>query len=198
MSVNKKFFIDTMRDQSVSLREVAKRINVWPAALSRSLDGKRKMQLPEAVKLSQVLNVPLAEVLRNAGIQEAQSIGRRCSIIGHLSESGVVKPVPVGTIERISIPDGLPNGVLAVQAHTSDTHAAYCDGWIYFLSGETSDPITMIGRFVLATTEDNEMLLGTLRRGYVSGTYNLVWPNTDPVKSVRLRHVRAIMITLHT
>lgn len=43
--VNKRFFMDTMKDRQMSLREVAKRIDVWPAALSRSLDGKRKMQI---------------------------------------------------------------------------------------------------------------------------------------------------------
>lgn len=67
--VNKRFFMDTMKDRQMSLREVAKRIDVWPAALSRSLDGKRKMQIAEAVSLAQVLNIPLPEVLQNAGIQ---------------------------------------------------------------------------------------------------------------------------------
>lgn len=197
MEVNKRFFMDAMKDRSVSLREVARRIDVWPAALSRSFDGKRKMQLPEAVKLSQVLNVPLAEVLRNAGIQEAQAIGRRCGIIGHLVDTGVVKPLPVGTIERTAIPDGLPDGVVAVQAHTADTPTAYCDGWIYFLSPDASDPIALINRFVLATTEDDVMLMGTLRRGYESGTYTLTGPYNS-VKNVRLKSVRAALITVHS
>lgn len=198
MEVNKRFFMDAMRDRSVSLREVARRIDVWPAALSRSFDGKRKMQLPEAVRLSQVLNVPLAEVLRNAGIQEAQTIGRRCSIIGHLVDSGVVKPLPAGTIERTPVPEGLPDGVVAVQAHTADTPAAYSDGWIYFFSAEATDPAALINRFVLATTEDDVMIMGTLRRGYESGTYNLVGPTSSPVKSVRLKSVQEALITVHS
>lgn len=197
MTVNKRFFMDTMKDKRISLREVAKKIDVWPAALSRSLDGKRKMQLPEAVKLSQALNVPLAEVLLNAGIQEAQSIGRRCGIIGHLVDGGVVKPIPQGTIERTAIPDGLPENVVAVQAHTSDTTSLYCDGWIFFFAEQT-EPVALIGHFVLATTEDDVMIMGKLRRGYESGTFNLVGPNHDPIKSVRLKRARRALMTIHS
>lgn len=197
MPINKRFFMDTMKDRSVSLREVARRIDVWPAALSRSLDGKRKMQIPEAVKLAQALNIPLGEVLRNAGIQESQTIGRRCSIIGHLIETGVVQPISSGTIERIAIPDGLPDDVVAVQAHTADTVASYCDGWIYFFSDE-SEPVSLIGRFILATLEDDRMVMGTLRRGYGSGTFNLVGPVHEPINSVRIKKARTALITLHS
>ena len=52
MPVNKRYFIDLMKDRRLSLREVARRMDVWPAALSRSIDGKRKMQMPEAVALA--------------------------------------------------------------------------------------------------------------------------------------------------
>lgn len=198
MAVNKRFFMDTMKDRSMSLREVARRIDVWPAALSRSLDGKRKMQIPEAVRLAKALNIPLSEVLRNADIQESQAIGRRCSIIGHLVDSGVVKPLPSGIIERTAVPEGLPDGVVAVQAHTADTPAAYSDGWIYFFSADTTNPAALINRFVLATTEDDVMFMGTLRRGYETGTYNLVGPTSNPVKSVRLKSVREALITVHS
>jgi len=197
MAVNKRFFMDVMKDRRLSLREVARKIEVWPAALSRSLDGKRKMQLPEAVRLAQALNVPLAEVLMNAGIQEAQTVGRRCNIIGHMVASGVVKPVPDGTIERTPIPDSLPDNVVAVQAHTADTTASYCDGWIYFFAEET-EPVALIGHFVLAMLEDGTMIMGTLRRGYEAGTFNLVGPVHEPVKSVRIRTARRGLITMHS
>lgn len=196
MTVNKRFFMDTMKDRQVSLREVAKKIDVWPAALSRSLDGKRKMQIPEAVRLAQVLNVPLAEVLHNAGIQEANAIGRRCNIIGHLTDTGVVKPLPEGVIERTPVPDSLPDNVIAVQAHTADTHASYCDGWITFFS-EEQHPAALIGSFVLAHMEDGTMRSGSLRRGYGTGTYNLCGPLHGPLESLRIQSVRRALLTVH-
>lgn len=195
--VNKRFFMDTMKDRQMSLREVAKRIDVWPAALSRSLDGKRKMQIAEAVSLAQVLNIPLPEVLQNAGIQEAKTVGRRCNIIGHLTEAGVVEPIPVGVIERTPIPDSLPDEVVAVQAHTARSQAAYCDGWLTFFS-EEHNPIAVIGHFVLAHLEDGSMRSGALRRGYESGTYNLLGPIYGHLKNIRIKSARRAILTIHS
>lgn len=197
MTVNKRFFMDTMKDRRVSLREVAKLIDVWPAALSRSLDGKRKMQIPEAVRLAQVLSVPLAEVLKNAGIQEAQVVGRRCNIIGHLTAAGVVERVPVGVIERTSIPDCVPDNVVAVQAHTAETNASYCDGWITFFS-EPQHPATLVGHFVLVELDDGTMKSGALRRGYETGTYNLCGPLYGQINSLEIKTARRAIMTLHS
>lgn len=197
MSVNKRFFMDTMKDRQVSLREVAKKIDVWPAALSRSLDGKRKMQIPEAVRLAQVLNVPLADVLQNAGIQEAGAVGRRCNIIGHLIDTGVVKPVPEGVIERTTVPDSLPDEVVAVQAHTANSQASYCDGWITFFA-EEQHPASLIGHFVLAYLEDGTMRSGSLRRGYGTGTFNLIGPLYGQLESARIQTARRAILTLHS
>lgn len=194
--VNKRFFMDTMKDRQMSLREVAKRIDVWPAALSRALDGKRKMQIPEAVRLAQVLNIPLPEVLQNAGIQEAKTVGRRCNIIGHLTDAGVVEPLPDDVIERTPIPDSLPDEVVAVQAHTAGSQAAYSDGWITFFA-EENNPISLIGQFVLAHLEDGTMRSGSLRRGYETGTFNLLGPNYGQLNNIRLRAARRAILTLH-
>lgn len=197
MTVNKRFFMDTMKDRRVSLREVAKLIDVWPAALSRSLDGKRKMQIPEAVRLAQVLSVPLAEVLKNAGIQEAQVVGRRCNIIGHLTAAGVVERVPAGVIERTAIPDCVPDNVVAVQAHTAETNASYCDGWITFFS-EPQHPATLVGHFVLVELDDGTMKSGALRRGYETGTYNLCGPLYGQINSLEIKSARRAIMTLHS
>lgn len=193
--VNKRFFMDTMKDRGMSLREVAKRIDVWPAALSRALDGKRKMQIPEAVKLAQVLNIPMAEVLQNAGIQEARTVGRRCNIIGHFTATGVVNPITDGTIERTAIPDSLPDHVVAVQARTAETSISYCDGWIYFFT-EEQEPYNLIGHWVLATLDDGTKVMGNLRRGYETGTYNLFGPGYEPHRSVKIETARRGLITL--
>ena len=133
MPVNKRYFSDLMKDRKVSLREVARRMEVWPAALSRSLDDKRKMQMEEAVQLARILSVPLAEVLVNAGIEQAVVTSRRCSIIGHVHEGAEVEPLAPDVIERVSIPDGIADDVVAIQNHTSETPAAYADGWITYL-----------------------------------------------------------------
>lgn len=170
MPVNKRYFSDLMKDRKVSLREVARRMEVWPAALSRSLDDKRKMQMEEAVQLARILSVPLAEVLVNAGIEQAVVTARRCSIIGHVHEGAEVKPLDPGVIERVSIPDGISDDVVAVQNHTSETPAAYADGWITYL-GPKMDPTDCLGMYSLVEVEGGSWMLGTIRRGYTPWLY---------------------------
>lgn len=154
------------------------------------------MNWSEAVKLAQVLSIPLPEVLQNAGIHEAKSVGRRCNIIGHLTDAGVVEALPPNVIERTPIPDGLPDEVVAVQAHTAGSQASYCDGWITFFS-EEHNPITLIGHFVLAHMEDGTMRSGALRRGYESGSYNLLGPLYGQLNNVKIKTARRGIVTMH-
>lgn len=196
MPVNKRYFSDLMKDRKLSLREVARRMEVWPAALSRSLDEKRKMQMEEAVSLARILSVPLAEVLVNAGIEQAISAGRRCSIIGHVHEGAVVEPLPADVIERVTIPDGIADDVVAVQNHTSETPAAYADGWVTFL-GAKMDALDCLGMYSLVAVEGSGWMLGTIRRGYTPGTYNVFKPMRDQLKNVRIEWARRAIITVH-
>lgn len=199
MPINKRYFSDLMKDRKISLRETARRMDIWPAALSRSLDGKRKMQLPEAVQLARILSVPLAEVMLNAGIEQAQVAGRRCSIIGHVLDGAVVEPVPAGVIERISIPDGLADDVAAVQTHTSETAAGFADGWVTFIGPEV-DPSDCLGCYALVSIEDDGWVMGTIRRGYSPGTWNVflsLRSQNDHRKNVRITWARRAIMTIH-
>lgn len=196
MPVNKRYFSDLMKDRKLSLREVARRMEVWPAALSRSLDDKRKMQMEEAVALARILAVPLAEVMVNAGIEQAVTAGRRCSIIGHIVENSVVEPVAPDVIERIAIPDGLPDDVVAVQTHTSETPGGFSDGWVTFL-GPKADAVDCLGMYSLVSIEGGDWAMGTIRRGYSPGTYNLFQSGRQQTKNVRIEWARRAILTLH-
>lgn len=196
MPVNKRYFSDLMKDRKLSLREVARRMEVWPAALSRSLDDKRKMQMEEAVQLARILSVPLAEVLVNAGIEQAIVTSRRCGIIGHVHEGAVVEPLEPDVIERVAIPDGIADDVVAVQNHTSETPAAYADGWVTFL-GPQMDATDCLGMYSLVAVEGMGWMLGTIRRGYTPGTFNVFKPMRDQLKNVRIEWARRAIITVH-
>lgn len=196
MPVNKRYFSDLMKDRKLSLREVARRMEVWPAALSRSLDDKRKMQMEEAVSLARILSVPLAEVLVNAGIEQAIVTARRCNIIGHVHVGAEVEPVPADVIERVAIPDGISDDVVAIQNHTSETQAAYADGWVTFL-GPQMDAVDCLGMYSLVAVEGNGWMLGTIRRGYSPGTFNVFKPLRDQLKNVRIEWARRAIITVH-
>lgn len=195
MAVNKRYFTDLMKDRGLSMREVAKRMDAWPAGISRALDGKRKMPLQEAAGLARVLSVPLAEVMLNAGIEQASQVGRRTNIIGHAT--GVeVEPVPADAIERIPLLDCLPDDTVAIQYHTTGTPDAYRDGWVLFLGGK-ADPSECVGKFCLIAMDNGGWILGTILRGYLTGTYNIQSIDREIRKNVNIEWVRRAIVTKH-
>lgn len=196
MPVNKRYFVDLMKDRGMSLREVARRMGAWPAALSRSFDGKRKMQMPEAVALARILSVPLTEVMLAAGIEQAVVTSRRCSIIGHVHDDGMVHPLPPGVIERVPIPDGLDDDVVAVQMHTAGTAAEFTDGWVTYL-GPERDPGYCMGVYSLVAIEGDGLVMGVFRRGYSHGTFNLTSRAGVHRNNVSILWARRAFLTTH-
>ncbi|UZV40789.1 hypothetical protein 12Stean4476_00027 [Erwinia phage Stean] len=189
--------MDHMADRRMSLREVAKQMDVWPAALSRSLDGKRKMQLPEAVRLAQVLHIPVTEVLANAGIEAAKSTSRRCDVLAYYTGTGEIVYADEKAIERIPIPDGVPDDVIAVSYRTSDSPLSFTDGWVTFL-GPRQDPNDLLGLYCgVLIEEEGKMRFSTLRRGYTPGTFNLYGNNNVKVENARLTWARRCILTMH-
>ena len=188
--VNKTFFSDLLVDRGMSLRQLAKRLDVLPSQLSLTFNGKRRMQMAEAVRISQVLGAPLSEVMAAAGIAEATS--RRCRVEGILGGDGFVAPVGEGEIERVLVPDGLPEGCTAVQARTLESQLAWMDGWVFFCNG-AQPPEELAGRFCLVTLADDRRLLATVRRGYATGTFNLSGPVT--ILSQRVKSASPVLMT---
>lgn len=196
MPVNKNYFIDLMKDRNLSMREVARRLDAWPAGLSRAFDGKRKFTLGETAGLARVLGVPLAEVMVNAGIDNAVQAGRRCNIIGHIKDFGIVEPIESGTIERVAIPDMLDDDVVALQAHTANTAWHYCDGWLTFLSSPR-EPSDLINMLAMCELEDGEKIVAVIRRGYNTGLFNLYNAGGNIRTNIRISTARKALLTLY-
>ena len=195
MAVNKRFFEDLMRDRRISLRSVARQLDMLPSQLSLTLSGKRRMQIAEAVKIGQILGAPMAEVMIAAGIEEARTDRRRCNVIGHLTGTGQVEMVDKGAVERVTVPDGLPDEVCAIQARTIDSPFSYMDGWLYYVHAEKQEPGELIGCFTLAKLENGPLVMGTLRRGYSTGTYN-VHSGPQNLTSQRLEWASKVIMAL--
>lgn len=62
-NVDKAWFIDRMRERSFSLRKLAAAMKMHPSALSRALNGERKVAAPEARRMAELLDAPESQVL---------------------------------------------------------------------------------------------------------------------------------------
>lgn len=63
LNVDKQWFMERWSEKGLSLRKVAKLIDLDPGALSYSLSGKRQMKLQEVGKIATIMNVSREEVL---------------------------------------------------------------------------------------------------------------------------------------
>lgn len=194
MDVNKPFFLDLLRDRRMSLRTLAKRLDILPSQLSLTFSGTRRMQIAEAVKIAQVLGAPINEVMVNAGIEEARTDRRRAKVIGFMNGKGEIEPCPIDSTDRTLIPEGLARECDAIQARTSETPLAWADGWVFFTNGK-HEPEELVGRFVRTKIKDGPEVLATIRRGYEPGTFNL--SGMTNLVSQRLEWAAPILLTRH-
>ena len=192
MSVNKSFFEDLLKDRKLSLRQLSKRLEILPSQLSQTFNGKRRMQITEAVKIAQVLGAPLNEVMIAAGIEEARMNARRCTVVGCMSGAGEVVLKGPDAVIRTLLPDGLPPEAVAIQARTDESALSWMDGWLFFMAGEHK-PEEMAGRFCRVQITDGPQVMATIRRGYEAGTYNLSGPTS--MASQRLDWASPVLIT---
>lgn len=194
MDTNKKFFEDLLRDRRLSLRQLAKRLDILPSQLSLTFNGKRRMQIAEAVKIAQILGAPINEVMLHAGIEEARTDRRRVTITGYMNGKFEVLPNDPESTERTLLPEGLPGDCRAIQARTAGTPMAWADGWVLFANGQ-QDPEEVLGTFCIVKMTDGTEAVGTLGRGYEPGTYSLHGPISRT--SQRLEWASRIILTRH-
>lgn len=175
MEVNRPFFDGLLKDRRLSLRELARRMEMLPSQLSLTFKGVRRMQITEAVKISQILGAPVAEVMVAAGIEEAKLSRARATIVGIYTAEGHV--IPNTGAERIVMPDNLPEFCEAIQARTEGTALAWIDGFITMAAPLSEEGIdALVGRYARVKIKDGPEVLATIRRGYEPNTYNLSGP----------------------
>lgn len=193
MPVDRRFFESIMAQKKLSLRALASRMDMKHSQLSLMFSGQRRMQLEEATKLAEIFGVPLHKIAEAAGVADARSNGRRVSVIGAMRGDGTVDMYGDDVIERATAPEGLPDGTVAVQAHTEGSPAAWLDGWVFFGGRSLEVEPDAIGRLCFAKIEDGPTVVATVRRGYRMGTFNLTGPYVT--ESVRLEWAAPVIIT---
>lgn len=169
MSIDTDWFKDLMAARRISQRQLAKQLGVDHSALSLTFRGKREMKMTEAADLARLLGVPVADVMEHAGIQgDTRTVPLRGWIDGlcetHLEESS----------DRVPAPHGMAEGAFALQYRTSGTPLDYKDGWIAFIQKPLDEvPAEAIGQFCLVKLTDGIQMVGTLKRGYKKGRWNI-------------------------
>jgi transcriptional regulator with XRE-family HTH domain len=65
--IDKAWFQDQMKERGLSLRRMASRMGMDPGALSRTLNGERRMQVDEIRKIADIFGTSANGILRHLG-----------------------------------------------------------------------------------------------------------------------------------
>ena len=172
---NYKWFQNALSDRRLSQRELAKRLDMDPGGLNRRLKGKSRLQLADASKIASILEVPVGDVLRNAGVdmRDLATEGGRVAITGWVdSELNIHagKPRGAGAVEAPPIP---LKDLKALRFVTAASIADSFDGGVAFYREASGVPAEAVGRLCVVVTTTGRRVLRVLRPGYSRGRYNL-------------------------
>lgn len=168
--INQAWFQERLRNLKISQRQLAKRINLDPAAVSYMFQGKRNMSMDEAKAIAEQLLVPVTEVMRQAGIEVLDDV-RKVPVAGYVGTGGTVTLLPNGTYDFVHAPADTPNGSFALQVRMVNSPR---DGWLCFVSGTQQSPADCLDKLCVVALKDGRMLCSVIKRGYKRELYNLI------------------------
>lgn len=182
-----------MQAKDLSLRALAKRMDMSHSQLSLAFSGVRKMQLDEAAQLSSIFGEPLHRIVENAGVAVRTFQNSRVSVIGAMQGDGTVALHGQDVIERTHAPEALPENGVAIQCRTSGSALDWMDGWVFFCPAPNGVDLSALGRFAYCKVKGGPCVMASVRRGYQDGTFNLRGPfNAD---SVRLEAASVVLFS---
>jgi len=188
-NINTKWFIDRLKEKEMSMRQLAKRMNLDPSAVSNMLNGKRMMRTEEANKIANLLGLDVREVIKQSGVPIEEGV-RYVSVTLRAIENGEVENIPPETVRKYPAPNDVPFDAEAVQIRDNNSNL---DGWIMYSGLVKKDFASSTGRLCVVTLQDSRRILGVLKRGYASNRWNIVPLTGGSVQTdVEVDHVSEI------
>jgi len=178
---NYRYFVNAIRDNQISQRQLAGKMGMDPSALNLALRGKRRLQLDEAARLSKLLSLPLDDVLYNAGVElppeQGKGKGVSVPVTGYVDAEFRVHAGATPGPRKVEAPPVPLRGLEALRIRTAASSADAWDGAILYFRPMEDVEAESIGRMCIVLTAAGDRLVRVLRQGYVRGTYNLAHLN---------------------
>lgn len=179
--VNTKWFRERLAERDMSMRRLAKLLELDPSAVSLMLRGRRTMTAQEANKISGLLTIPVTEVLAQAGIQIDED-SRQLPVKAWFDARGALHMITAKSPRRVTAPRDVPAQGLAVQLRAPELSQ---DGWVLFSGAFDPRVDAMIDRLCIVELKANGHMVGTLKRGYDDERFNLVpFTGTGAVENI--------------
>jgi plasmid maintenance system antidote protein VapI len=168
--VNTAWFKARLAERDMSIRRLAKLLELDPSAVSLMLRGRRTMTADEANRISGLLTIPVTEVLAQAGVPIEED-ARQMPIKAHVDARGILTPITSKNPRRIAAPRDVPSNGIAAQIRAPESHQ---DGWVLFAGAFDPRVAALIERLCIVEIANDGHIVGMLKRGYDEERFNVV------------------------
>ena len=174
--VTSNWFREKLTELSMSQRQLARELGLDPAAVSYMINGKRRVSIEEANRISEIFGVLPTEVMRQVGVQVEES-GMYVPIGAYTTNGCEVLPLDHGGMPtQVLAPPDVGRRSFVIQDRTSGSPR---DGWLMFTAGEAMPPDLALNRLALIslqgadTRNGGEEYPATEILGIASPAYNM-------------------------
>ncbi|MCV6545915.1 MAG: helix-turn-helix transcriptional regulator [Cohaesibacter sp.] len=189
IKINKDWFMSAFKDRGTSLRRTAKHLEIDPSAMSRTLSGQRKLQMNEAQALARFLNIPVADVLANAGmdinqVPENSSIplSKQIDGTGLITDHKKAGPLPYHIIAKAKTNLASDKAVIAAEVDTSKGPLEFWDGATFLFRDAIEVEGQLAETLCAVTFSDGTQSIAHISSTRPSGEANLILPNGKKTK----------------
>lgn len=170
-NIDVAWFKQKLEEKQLTVRGLAKLIDMHPSTVSLMLRGIRSIHNDDAVKLADIFSVSTMEIFRRAGAPVEDEV-RKIPISMFIDEHNKIISVPKEVADKFKAPYDCPTNSYALQIRNGREY----DGWMMVVNGNKISPDSCLGDLCVYCTKTGILHLGILRRGYISGTFNAYNP----------------------
>jgi transcriptional regulator with XRE-family HTH domain len=171
---DKEWFLEQLSRRELTQQKLAERMKVDPATISYTVNGQRKLNLYELSQLSDILQLPTAEIMHRWGYPVKQDIPV-VQLKWYLRDDCELHPAhePFATIAS---PPGLALDGYAVQVRTASAVGSLWNGMVCFMPGGKFSTNDAIGHLAIVHSAEGRSFMGVLSKGYSKDLYNVTHP----------------------
>lgn len=180
IDIDSQWFFGRLEDARLSLRGMAKLMDMSPSSLSLRLAGKYKITMDEAALMARLLGATLEEIIQHSGTKIPKDSAKMVKLVGTIDAAGRVQLAKgAGSVAR---PGGLGPEVVALKGVER--------GWTFFYNTPQKLQPEAIG--VLAVVENR--WVGVLKRGSERGLWDVEGVFGGGVKGVRVTVATPVLL----
>jgi transcriptional regulator with XRE-family HTH domain len=182
----KQWLAKRLIDKQISQRRLSTILKIDSASFSRTIAGKRRLQIHEANAIAEFFDVPLDEVLDRFGLVHGSV--KEVDLVGTIDEIGKFKDLGAQKVKVKAIPQG--EHLFAAQWRSEGA----MDGFLFHMEKEVVPIETdKLGLLHLA---DGTSIVGVALRGYLPNRYRISTitdGKLDDVEITSMNRVKAVL-----